>query len=214
MRPRPSSDSSAHQTEIDFSNAGRHAGFTLIEILVVIAILVLLASISIPTISSMRQRRAVEETRTLVEAAALAVAAHPERRWVFERSGGGTGAVPVFDCNQDLLLDLDPAADVYTRAAPWPSRAEMAASGYAGFVRMTAFKAPRGAVAADGRVVDAWAQPLRIAWAGIGYPPSLAAELPDRHAQGYGRTGFGIWSIGKDGRPGSPDDILSWSQEH
>ena len=190
---------------------GARAGFTLIELMVVIAVIAILASIGIPTWLHMQKKAAVDSTRTLVNAVATAIASYPMRNWqvailvpassppryeprigrLFDLNGTGSGLG--VRMTGDGILDGDPKLENTQAAGSFPD--DVIESGYTGFITMTQPPiAKRNVDAGTKRVVDAWKQPLRIAFG----------------ADVYGPAGFGIWSIGPDKVQGTRDDITSW----
>jgi prepilin-type N-terminal cleavage/methylation domain-containing protein len=190
-------------------------GFTLFELLIVLAIAMTILGLGIPAMASARAKAKRQATRALVQTVATAIAQYPTAVWTVAwdddgddpnrtgRNAAGTArATPpksfsghCFDLNQaagkldgDGLIDGRPDAD-------GPFWSELVASGYQGFLGMTHLQLTRNQVDAKGRPCDPWKQPLHIAWS----------------ADAYGATGFGVWSIGADGKDGTTDDLTSWS---
>ncbi|MBA3683774.1 MAG: prepilin-type N-terminal cleavage/methylation domain-containing protein [Planctomycetes bacterium] len=201
-------------------------GFTLIEIIVVLGVIMALAGLGFPIMSAVRQRANVQSTRSLVQGVAAAISMYPVRQWTIEwdhdgddpdNDGYGSGSaratarksvsVPLWDLNQgaspaadgtgqfegDDLIDGFPATSAgATNDGPFWST--LLDSGYGGFLRMTNAPISSKSVNAQGQVIDAWRQPLRIEW----------------NARTYAPSGFGVWSIGRDKTTGTPDDLCSW----
>jgi type II secretory pathway pseudopilin PulG len=170
-------------------------GFTLVEILVVVGVLVALFAISIPVLGLARQRAQVQATRGLVASVTTAVTSYHLELWPVVDASGGVRNYLAWDWNRDQRLDGHPEADEPgITAGSHPHHALWAG----GFRDSVGAELPGQFRAANGRVVDAWGAQLRIAWA----------------TEAYGATGFGIWSPGPDGldAPGDPgsDDLVSW----
>lgn len=202
------------------------AGFTIVELLVVIGVILALAGIGYPLAMAVKQRANVQSSRALVQAVTTAIAAYQTQRWTvtWDHDGddpdhdgvtaGGTRAtpprsvtVPLWDLNQgasplptgagqmdgDGIIDGVPstAAGDTTDGPFW---SELIASGYTGLAAMSNSPIPQRSIARDGRIIDAWKQPLHIEW----------------DAKRFAPTGFGVWSTGKDKIDGTADDLCSW----
>lgn len=185
-------------------------GFTLIEMMVVVGIIVLLMAMLLPVGRMMLNRGAKDRTRALVIGIAAAIETYPRQHWsVSTEDPPGSGTLRqvtypfLWDLNQeqpqgrpgDGLIDGDPAtvADAEHDGPFWQPLID---SGYRGF---TAMVKPdlrdSDAVNTIGQPVDAWGQPLRIAF--------------DPNAHGARR--YLVWSIGPNGvdEGGRGDDITS-----
>lgn len=178
-------------------------GFTLLELLVVIAVIVALAGMSYPVMVSLRAKADRSGSMQLVHAVAAAVEAY-QIKSVTGRDGRIYRA---------WALDQDTAA-AYPAEPRWmdgiPSRyaspdrlAARAPDFYTGFIQMTGFNVPSKTSLDDkGRLLDRWRQPLHIDW----------------KARTYGASDFGVWSTGPDGRTSTEtaiagtdaDDLCSW----
>lgn len=178
-------------------------GFTVMELLVVVTVIIALAGMIIPSISFFRRQANESATGTLVRSIAAAITAYQKteisvpsrgmagltngkirRMWDFNIQ---SEAAPVFD----YILDGDPNLD------PGFSATDKQAAlncGYRGFLGTTGIAVPKGNIDAQGRLVDSWKNLLRIRFA----------------SETYGSTWFGVWSNGADGKEGTADDICSW----
>lgn len=176
-------------------------GFTLVEMLVVISVIVALAALSIPITGMVRSKGKVTQTQAVVHAMTAAIAA-ADSRSVTVRFDGQLRTYRRFDVDGDGLLDphprdggLDlPAAEV----------AVLLEQGYQGPVAELAPSIPGERIDATGRVTDAWDRPLRIARLTAAAEDRLAA-LPPR-----GADAAALWSAGPDGIDDTGDDIRSW----
>jgi prepilin-type N-terminal cleavage/methylation domain-containing protein len=180
--------------------------FTLIEMLVVIAIIMALAGMSYPIMVSIRAKSDRSATFQLVQAVAAAIEAYQIKTisgkdgviyhaWAVNQTT--SAAYPTGD---GRWIDGDPKAygasePMYSRGPDW----------YTGFVAMTGFPVPsKTGLDSKGRIKDRYTQPLHIEW----------------KAHTYGASDFGVWSTGPDGRNSqeSPlnimgttaDDLRSW----
>jgi prepilin-type N-terminal cleavage/methylation domain-containing protein len=191
----------------------QRAGFTLMELLVVITIILAIAGMLIPSISYFRRQMNESATGSLVRSVAAAITTYPKRDvsvpnppvtvpptlpdpglvnlrkrrlWDFN-SGSDLTSPPVYDRILDGDPDLDPGfAPVDSTAARF--------AGYRGFLGMTGMAAPKGNVDAEGRLLDNWKRFIHISFS----------------ADAYGSAWFGVWSNGADGLEGTADDICSW----
>lgn len=169
------------------TNATCRTGFTLVEMLVVVAIIAALAAIGFPTMAVFKRKALVSGTQQLVNGVAVAV--QGQQASMVTLADGRLARV--WDIDGDRVIDGDPRiAD-----ADHPNLATVAPPSYTGFLAMTGFDAPAWAADPRRHVIDRWKRPLRIAWS----------------AKDYGAHGFGIWSLGPDGLDGTADDITSWT---
>lgn len=191
-----SSGSSAPATSVVAMRSGSvRRAVTLVELLVIVATIAALAAMTLPAIGYAQRRARANGTSELILAVGAAIASYPQRQVSVPARGERSlkdGAVRrLWDFDQDGILDGDPAKD------PGFAELDRTAAGhvaYRGFLASTGVAVPGRHVDAEGRVVDAWRRPLRIAFA----------------ADAYGSTGFGIWSDGPDGIEGNDDDLRSW----
>ena len=174
-------------------------GFSLLELLIVVAVLVGLMGLSLPVYFSVIKGMTTQRTRALVQAVAAAIATYPSTTI----SIPGVGVRRMWDFDGDGILDGDPA-----KSFVGLNCTQAADAGYRGFLIMTGTALEKRHLEAGGtlRLVDGWKQPLRISFAAGGADPT------------YGPTGVGIWSFGKSGpstsNPSQPaveaDVISSW----
>ncbi|MBA2480976.1 MAG: type II secretion system protein [Planctomycetes bacterium] len=181
-------------------------GFTIIELMVVISIIIALAGLILPTVTYFRKVAEIAATKDLVMGVASAVSYYQQREvlvpalavpglppqqirryWDFNLE---SPQQPKYDYILDGDPDLDPGFSVSDRGAARNVS-------YRGFLGMTGHAVPRRHVDAFSRLVDSWKRPLHIRFA----------------MRTYGSAWYGIWSDGPDGREGTPDDIKSWSDE-
>jgi prepilin-type N-terminal cleavage/methylation domain-containing protein len=166
----------------------RSRGFTLVEILLVIAIIAALMGLSLPLFTMIRNNSRAKSTTWLVQALASAIATYP-RGTTLRLNGGGTRYL--WDFNADGILDGDPARDeAFTSSA----RSEALSAHYDGPAATLGVAIPRAHLDAQGRILDGWGRPLRLRYS----------------VDDYGPTGVGVWSCGKDGVSGNADDLRSW----
>lgn len=184
--------------------APARVGFTLVEMLVVISVVVALSAMTIPIVNMVRERGQRTQTRATVDAMTAAIAAAGSRS-VTVMIGGELRTFRRFDVDNDGLLDPDPR-DV-ALALPAAERAALIEQGYLGPVAELQPSIPKERIDATGQVTDAWGQPLRIA--------RLAASDEDRLASlpAKGADAVALWSAGPDLTDDTEDDIRSWEAE-
>jgi prepilin-type N-terminal cleavage/methylation domain-containing protein len=160
-------------------------GYTLAELLIVIAIIAALMAILFPLLSSIRAQADIAATRLLIQGAASRMASFGTSS-ITCRDGTARRAWAIGQVPGDSEIDGDPR--LYPVAHPL---ATLAPPEYIGFVAMTGFT-PTCGVNARGQVLDRWRRPLHIIYAAYAY-------LPD---------GRGLWSTGPRG---VGDEINSWT---
>jgi prepilin-type N-terminal cleavage/methylation domain-containing protein len=192
-------------------------GFTLFELLVVLAILVVLLGMGIPAFFAIKKSSAISTTRSMVQALSAAIAGYQTKAWVT-----GVQTVPggpwqprtyrMWECNGDHLLDGDPAIDPPGILSA-VDRAAVIASGYRGFVEMVQPTIPKRLIKA-GHIVDPWGTPIRITYSGDNFYAPDTSQL-------FGTVSRGVWSAGPDRRDlvsgasdptAQSDNITSWSR--
>lgn len=188
------------------------AGFTLIELLMVCAVVAILAASGAVAWTAVAKRSKVQGTLVVVQAVATAIERHPQRHLALPTASvHGTRLVPMWDLNQDGWLDADPADDPVAprdagqREFTAAQRTAAAAINYRGLlVGVPDLALPRRHIGADGRILDIWKRPLRIAWAAAGPTGIIDGRFAGREV--------GVWSIGPDDvdQNGLGDDITSW----
>lgn len=181
-------------------------GFTLIEILIVIVVIMILASMGIAAWTGVAAQARRSATRVAVLAVATAIE-RQDRRQIVGGSGATTQLFPAWDLNGDGFVDGDPARHGTKPLQPGipeftPAEITIAeGAAYHGLANESQglSLAPRH-LDADGHILDAWRRPLRIQWA----TPSQAR---------FAGKIVGVWSMGKDGidDAGANDDITSWN---
>ncbi len=186
--------------------------FTLLELVVVIAIILVLAGLSLAAVGVVRSSQRKAASLALVQSVALAIEAY-QTETLMPRSGSGVTALrPMWDIDLDFVLDPAPATSA--------SVAALAPAWYTGFAAMAGRQLPTWAVDAQGRVADRWQSPLCLDWpgwrtdaekdaAGVGAARGGGARL-------YGAAKVGVWSLGPDRADGAPgtaaetDNLRSW----
>jgi prepilin-type N-terminal cleavage/methylation domain-containing protein len=169
--------------------------FTLMELMVVMAVIIALAGISYPTFTWLRHRADVDSTVTLINAVSATIGGQPQRQVTFHYGTPPQMAIrPLWDFNGDGFLDGAPAQDDRFAAS---DRDLAEAANYTGFIGGTRAALPPRNVDAAKRVIDPWDNVLRI----------------DIKAGTYGSSFFGLWSPGPDGIDGTDDDIRSWKKD-
>jgi prepilin-type N-terminal cleavage/methylation domain-containing protein len=169
------------------------AGFTLVEILVVLAIIAVLTGIALPVYGVISSNAKKQSTQQLISSTVAAMTTYSKGTTV---QATGDKIRRMWDFNGDGIIDGDPQRDPdFTNA----QKTFATAAQYSGFVSMIGTAIPKRFVDTYGRPIDGWGSPLRIAF---------SQEL-------YGKTGIGIWSLGKDktDQSGEGDDLVSWKQK-
>lgn len=182
--------------------AGQRSGFTILEMLVVIAIILALAGMSYPVMTTLRARADVRATSQLVQAVAGKIqdlhisAVTGSDGNIYHAWAMGTVAPLAGDTDQladQAMIDGDPR--LYAAGTTLAARAKPS---YTGFIDMSGIPLGTGQVNAKRQVVDRWRRPLHIAYA----------------AHVYGAAEFGVWSSGRNMNLGGPidsDDLCSWN---
>ncbi|MDA3960318.1 MAG: prepilin-type N-terminal cleavage/methylation domain-containing protein [Planctomycetota bacterium] len=195
------------------------AGFTLVELLVVLGVIIALSGISITTYSTMAESGRVRSSQLTIDALTAALAAYGQDSLSLpsspaERSAGLVCAGrPLGDLDGGGVLDGLPGRDPDLAAALAGGEASLLAArgssgttlndlaqhlGYRGVWSLGIDLTGRQVDETTGRVIDSWGRPLRI---GFGAR--------------FGSAGFGIWSLGSDGvdQFGAGDDLTSWGDD-
>lgn len=178
-------------------------GFTLLELLIVVTVIIALMGLSYPILNRIRARSDISATSELIQGIAAAMAQY--RISTFTGTDGKIwpawtlGQVAEDGVTQvNYQIDGDPT--LYPTADPSPL-AWRAPLSYSGFVNMTGFTIP-WPLNAKGQLVDRWHQPINVI----------------NNAKAFGNSAWGVWSNGADlltDYPGSTtghslDDIVSW----
>ncbi|MDA3963249.1 MAG: prepilin-type N-terminal cleavage/methylation domain-containing protein [Planctomycetota bacterium] len=187
-------------------------GFTLIEMMIVVSVIVALFAISIPVMGLMRERARVTSTDGLVETVATAITSYQLSLWpVYNPTSKAIRNYRAWDWNAAGAAgrnDLDgyPEADDSGITSTGHADHLLYAGGYRGFLETVRPDLPKQFRGNEGRVIDAWGNTLRIEWA----------------ARAYGSAGFGIWSKGGDMKDkldtggvaaDDEDNLTSWSND-
>ncbi len=173
-------------------------GFTLIELVAVIGIIVILTGMLIPVIGMVNRSSQKKTTQATVNAVALAIRLYGWDSVTVSLGAGNLRAYPAWDWNQDQFLDGRPEVEVPGITSTMHPDHALYRDSYLGFMDMVKPELPKRAINAQGQVIDAWKNVLRIAHA----------------ARVYGGDSFGIWSRGPNGIDGpagsGSDDLTSW----
>jgi len=178
-----------------------HRGFTILELLIVVTVILALMGMSYPILDRIRARSNISATSELIQGIAAAMAQYR----VSTVTGTDGKLWPAWTLGQintdgvtrnNYQIDGDPT--LYPSGDPLPFRAPLT---YSGFVNMTGFTIP-WPLNAKGQLVDRWHQPINVI----------------NDAKAYGTSAWGIWSNGPDQQTNYPtsttgtstDDIVSW----
>ncbi|GDY14496.1 hypothetical protein LBMAG53_33740 [Planctomycetota bacterium] len=164
-------------------------GFTLIELLIVMAVIVVLSGLSLGAYGVLMENSRTSSTRVLLNTMATQMVMYGSPAVIDGADSGGPRLRRLWDFDGDHQVDGDPAT--------FALQADVAAAarcGYRGPVKQLNLQISKSQLDPSGRPVDGWNRPLQIAFA----------------LQAYGAAGFGLFSLGADGRPGTDDDLTSW----
>jgi len=182
-------------------------GFTLVELLIVIGIIAVLASMLLPAIRSVSRASRVSATETLIQRLAGSLEMYRRREvfyppdYISETSGG----------QPTLLLDFDGVGAVSLTAPRYPAEtlyyylAHKHLGEYYPFITLAGEETTDLDHNATPEVVDPWGRPLlynRRAFPGRGSTYFNYAGNP-RH----NTDSFDLYSLGPDGQTGDSDDI-------
>ncbi len=192
--------------------ASANRAFTLMELMVVMAVMILLAGLGLPAFAYMKKQGEVRGTTAVINAVAAAISSYQLNTWTYTNALGKQRVQYLWamktgpdsrDKNGSAtgFYTIDGMPAVLSNAThDSPFDQGLVDSGYTGFYLMTQTSIPKRFVNKQRQVTDAWGQPLRIAFA----------------ANTYGASWCGIWSPGLDGTDnlangsGNVDDICSW----
>ena len=185
-------DARAHGRSKVFVNNG----FTLLEVLVVVAILTTLMTLSLPAMMAARDRSNLQATQAMIDTVkAMIVTDAGSDASVFIRFRDENDNEVIsykWDFNQDGYLDGDPDKDF---DAEWQANAERAfPTGYAGFIGALGGSFGDTYIEPEtGIVYDSWATRIKI----------------DFDPTEFGAIGFRIRSAGPDGLWDTADDLTT-----
>jgi len=197
-------------------------GFTLLEMLIVIAIIAVLAGITIPAVSAVRRRSQVNETKARMSRIGLALENYSNDFGDFPPSslaelgvrgnGVNDGVEAMLRCltteaMNGPYLELKDEELVNTDADQLPAGRNPTRSIYT---------APH-----LHEVGDSWGNPI-VYLHNKDYDEPAAASLmtgevkveagkSEKTGQYQALTTFQLWSAGPDGQAGTEDDVVSWS---
>ena len=168
---------------VSTSHSTRTAGFTIVELSMVLLVVSLLAAMSIPVMTILKRKAAEDSTRALLSQISLAMEAYGVMYWSTNATSPPLNQ-PMWDLNADSLLD---------------ARGEVSLARYSGFTEMAGSAINPKHLLKTGvngdQIVDAWGQRIRVA---------SRVELP------HGIR-FGVFSSGPDKDSATIDDnIYSW----
>lgn len=180
-------------------------GFTLVELLVVISIIIVLAAMSFGAITIATKKQKAVQTKATVTALAQALDAYySEYNRMPSVGSSGDEMTTEGQAGSELLTIL---------LGKEESSAEMQNPRQIAFLttNVSTNKRKGGLVYSSGNRVeglyDAWGNALRIKW-----DDDFDDEIPDPVIQGriIRQKKFGIWSWGGDGKFGDNDEVKSW----
>ncbi|MDD4786238.1 MAG: type II secretion system protein GspG [Pirellulales bacterium] len=199
------------------ARSGRRAGFTLMELLVVLAILVLLAAMVAPRILGLQGKADIKAAQTQIslfegalEGYAVECGGYPTTEQGLQALISPPAASAGMGMGTGMSTDMGMGMDMGAGAAPGVSPdlgagPDMGMGTGMSTAPTASAMQPSGAVASrwdgpylntDTVPVDPWGMPY-----GYAYPPTRGAgPKPD------------IWSFGPDNQDGTEDDIVNWSR--
>ena len=164
-------------------------GFTLIELLIVMAVIVALSGLCLGAYSVLMEKNRSSATQALVNTLVTQMVMYGPPVVLDGANPDGPRTRRMWDFDGDLTVDGEPAAFADPAAVTAAARC-----GYRGAIKQLKLQVRKSMLDPLGRPLDGWGRPLRIAFA----------------LQVYGAAGFGLFSLGADGRCGTDDDITSW----
>lgn len=219
-------------------NASRrsHRGFTFIEVLVVMAIIAVLAGLTVAGLGLLNKKKPEIETRTRVQKLTAAVNAWHQRfrrypptdaRKIQKVAGGSKGI-------KEVPNELNAGIESLLQALYWETAGVDPQLEEKDLGNRDEDQLAGGGVTNQGanlwEVVDGWGNPL-VYFVHTGYteavenPPAYLSTVGDMEEEvrpepwkleGEGRTGFAqaqsfqVYSMGPDGLPNTRDDIKGW----
>ena len=172
-----------------FPASGRAEGFTLIELLIVMSVIVALSGLSLGAYSVLMENTRTSSTQALINTLTTQMVMYGSPVVIDGADPGGPRMRRLWDFDGDHQVDGDPSTFAIQADADAAARC-----GYRGPVKQLNLQISKSMLDVSGRPLDGWKRPLQIAFA----------------LQTYGATGFGIFSLGPDGLPGTNDDLTSW----
>jgi len=201
------------------SAASNNKGFTLIEMLTVIAIIAILAGLLFPAISGARRKAQIAQAESEIKSIESALKAYYTEygRWPIGNGGGGDFSYGKFEtggpsgcCENYYLMDaLRGIPDTY--GAPCGSNYQ----GQNNPRNIVFLEIAASSMDSYGNYVDPWKHPYQITLdtdydgncdslgCGGAYPTTATNGTVKNHT-------VVVWSVGPDGVGGTADDITSW----
>ena len=183
-------------------------GFTLVEVLVVVAIIAILAGLALPALSGMRRKAQVDEARALLELVKLKVEQYRNDFGDYPPSRLRGVGVTETNGQNDGIEAMVRALHTTAKSGPY----------------MALKDGQTGNLDADADLVevwDPWGNPL-LYLHNMDYDRGGSVSLQgglaqvkggqDDQGQFHGLTTFQLWSAGPDGQANTEDDLRVWGQ--
>jgi prepilin-type N-terminal cleavage/methylation domain-containing protein len=201
------------------------AGFSLMELLVAIAVIVVLVGLSIPAISAVRRRSQVKECNAFLELIKLKVMSYADEFGDFPPSDARRAGLPRGNGQNDGAEVLLRCMTTTRKGGPFFEFKDEQL-GNLDDDRLTNDQNPTSSTFATRElyeVLDGWGNPLGYLHnadydkgitvqllSGQGF---VAAAKSDKTGQFLGLTTFQLWSAGPDGLAATEDDIVVFGEQ-